>query len=890
MATQHVNLPGTNEVIDFEDIFFTDKEINYDKIATYNWYYDEPSDALYVKAGSKVVYFSWAVISTNPILNDSINILRAQAQPGTTTSLYAGAKQLKTLHTIYNFLEEQSLIADNAMLDLQRRLEPEAIYLIQNAVRKEILRQSKQKLSAIVLNTQGRSGKYWENKMDVMAGISADGNWSIVDFDYTTDWDYCELGHPIKEVVYVKDNLTGQVTKWGTTCIDDFLDLTAEQHKLLSSMFNKYRNMIIDYWLLLSNFQQNQEIYMNLQVKQLDIIDELNNAKLLDFSPMYNTGQSGIEARPNRRIERLDKMEPTADTPLTITKNIIAEMHLFAEQSLFFPDFLARYVVNPDTLDLIDKYIKLVTANYKMGSMPLTFVELSIILKTLLQGVYGFTIEDAQALLEPKNKTQYTDYIGNILLKGYTKTYLEKLRYPRMYLTDKKYLTDTQIINIATNPLYTVSNIIYAYTYYTLDQIELTDGIDTGYSLRTSPNQLTLFTPWTTIEINDMQQRKLNKLTSSSPDVTLYDNLTHLIEDNATKIITIKELDPFGVLRVLSDANKVLLSNESKLTGAQKQVLNKVTDANVNDYLKLDLLPLMKYITENPDPFKDFQGLKTYNLVHAMQLTAFATAWLNLFNSNNQRLKEPITPDAKLDITPMVLKVMLELIDDTKLNMQFRKFYAMTEVDKNGVRLPTPGANNPDQERRDYVKPGPKRKTTNRGTQSTNQSNTTTQFTATNQEVKQRLAKYQGLQYKKISRPDTNFFADNINNSDLIFDLMSTAVNSIKQNNSEITPTALIILVALSTSPSSDAFLDTEEKRKLNRLKTLLVTKLLLTMDSDNEPLKARDLNFIINKVLPTCLKSGVGATDKQWQYGGDKLLKANRVVINNIYKAVHNL
>lgn len=863
------------------DVFYVDKQIDYARLSHYQWFIDEEADIIYINNNIKAVYFSYNVVTTNPILASAIKQLAENASQMQQHTITKDAKELKKLHTIYNFLEESNMVTDDVFSDLTRRLNLNAVYIIKDSIRREILRQNTQKLSSMVLNKRSRDGAYWENKMDVMSGIASDGNWKITDFAYEEDWDSCELGHQIKEVIYVTDQLTGQVTKWGTTCINDFLDLNASQKDVIKSMFYKYRNMILDYWLTLAVYQQAEALFYNLQYKQMQLINDLVYYRLIDFSSIYDTGKAGLAARPNRRLDTQDGTR--------FTTNILHEMQIFVDNQLFIPKYLVKYVIDKETLNKIDTYVNIITNQVKNTAdannsyipllspptnaklKPLTPVTkqtlkpLNILLKTFLLGVYGFTITDANKLLDKTNKLQQTDFIGNVLLKGQTRDLLSSLGYTLSDIKSNRCINE-DIINIVE---YDIKDIVNAYLYTNEINIKRIEYAPDALLTQTVDKLQVQYKGYAT-ELTNLISKKIESTKA------LYSKQSGKNQSE----ISIVELTQ--VLLTLPDYKVSIVDlNEADANLTIKVLSTLQPDANITD-LVINKFNLIKYLAEGNSLLSLIKKDVNYSSLIVKQQYIIGTAkyWFNLSRLNQSQIKVSDLTLATPQYGPLVQRpISNNLIDVSDLVEEYLlDKYNIDSKILNGLK---PQRKTNTQTQTTNVKQSKVNAENNQGYTKVNAS-VNRALTITDAEALHLiLTNVQGIIKTAITDSKQSINADTLITE--LDNYFKSEANSVPLSINSLPPHVIYQLFVLN----SVIGLANNEQLKIYALKVYLyLSKTDAASVYYNNQTK---LNFILTKVLTKAVATE-RISDKQWQYGGSDLIKANGEALNYIYKSIkHN-
>lgn len=178
-----------------------------------------------------------------------------------------------------------------------------------------VLANHKMKLKAkSIQGIQAVNTNYWEEKYETLTILLEDGDWELLGFEYDKNGSYCELGHPIKKIIYIQDQITGSVLQFGVECINDVMNLDSESQTMLNGLFEGYVRVLTEYTFVLEQYLSNPDLY-KMNELQYDAMKVLKPYVAKDKSNSVNEYK-----RLNHRREDREGQSDLNDTARLMTK------------------------------------------------------------------------------------------------------------------------------------------------------------------------------------------------------------------------------------------------------------------------------------------------------------------------------------------------------------------------------------------------------------------------------------------------------------------------------------------------------------------------------------------------------------------------------------------
>lgn len=437
-----------------EILFEAGQPFNPLDLEKYLYYIDEKNNLFYLKTDKDFGVLRLETINTIPIFAKGVYTLMSwypnnKLNPA-EAKLSEATMKIK-ISTMYDFLLKARLIEDNIIDRMNLLIGPDNFKYIKQLITSQIMQDKNLRLTSFTMNQQKYNSKYWENKYNILVGLQNGGVWDIVDFRYNDQYEFCELGHPIKRIVVVRERSTGLEMQYGEYCIEDFLIIKQNQMQILKQYFKKYKDMLIEYWLLTEVFNNpNDNIYQLLQYTQVDLIYYLDKANYLVKSSKYNINQ---HIRTGKRVEL-----PEALTDVTL--GVIYELQ---KRNMLVPRYYFDYLIfNDNIVNALDLYKKRKPIKTEVDNIVVKAA------KILSYGVYGFNIDDVVI----KKYNYFTDYIGNPISKKDVEFMIKQLNYTKTELNNREYVGE-EIVNAAG---ITFSTLLNKLATVSINQINISDN------------------------------------------------------------------------------------------------------------------------------------------------------------------------------------------------------------------------------------------------------------------------------------------------------------------------------------------------------------------------------------------------------------------------------
>lgn len=399
------------EFYDSDDLFDYGQAFDETKLSTFNWYEHEKHGLFIIETPKETIGLRLETMQSIPPFAKAMNTLK-QWYPNNIITKPTNLKVKTKLNTMYDFLARNYLIEDKPNERLKELLGVQAD-TVKALIRGEVMRDKCIHLTSFTMNQEKRSSAYWEKKYSSLIGLQAGGTWDIVDFYYDEDGTLCELGHPIKRVVIVEERATGVRMQYGEHCIEDFLIIKENELKTLRSYFQKYKDLLVEYWLLAEAYTK-EPFFHKLQTQQVELIHYLLKQNLMNLSTKRSIHQ-------NIRTGKRDDLEDGLSN--TDVLNIL-QLH---KSGILVPQFMWCYVVNSGNIfEAIKKYF--LTKPFRTSIDD----ALAHYMRVLAYGPYGYNMADLET------HELFTNYLGQPVTKKDMEAYVKTLEVTS---TQKRYKT-----------------------------------------------------------------------------------------------------------------------------------------------------------------------------------------------------------------------------------------------------------------------------------------------------------------------------------------------------------------------------------------------------------------------------------------------------------------
>lgn len=294
---------------------FNDKDILLYKLKT--------SVLIYNKETNKAIAIKDKYINASPYLyqlflelNARIGITEFDSLPKEDKSSFHKIMKEKTrINTIHEGLIEIKLIKDdiyNRFRNIVQNIyDSNQIEMLTQMINSTVLQNRRIKVVGKSLQNRPdiKNEAYFEEKYHYVAQLLEEGEWEISGFEYDENGTVCELGHPIKKVVFIEEKTMGYVMQFGTHCIEDVINLTSTQKTEIENMFSTYRRIIIEYTYMLESISASEVNIASLLERQKEVMMLLRGTISLDKSNSMHQ-----YLRTNKRREQ------NVDSDITIQK------------------------------------------------------------------------------------------------------------------------------------------------------------------------------------------------------------------------------------------------------------------------------------------------------------------------------------------------------------------------------------------------------------------------------------------------------------------------------------------------------------------------------------------------------------------------------------------